>query len=137
MAPVFEDWSRSWLRANRGTSATQIGTWWGNATNQLRRTGERGTEEIDAVGALRNPVTLAAECKWTNRPVSTIVMDLDDYKIRALREAGFRVAERPKIILFSKAGYTDGLRQLAEDHDHIELVEVVTALTNTRESTVG
>jgi AAA+ ATPase superfamily predicted ATPase len=130
VAPVFEDWCRGWLRANRGSVATRVDAWWGNAANQLRRDNERSSEEIDAVGATRNRVTLVAECKWTNRPLrSSIIADLDTYKIPALRDAGFRVVDEPRIVLFSKAGYSEGLRTLAASGERIELVDVPSELT--------
>ncbi len=129
IAPVFEDWCRAWLRANRGRAATTVGAWWGNAANRFRREKERSSEEIDAVGTLRGRVTLVAECKWTNRPLGpAIVAELDTYKIPALEDAGFRVTEKPRIILFSKAGYTPNLRTLAQEDDRIELVDIVTEL---------
>lgn len=129
VAPVFEDWCRSWLRANRGTVASQFGAWWGNAANEVRRTGERSSEEIDAVGTLRGRVTLVAECKWTTRRMTpTIVSDLDTYKFPALRDSGFHVAPRPMIVLFSKAGYSTSLLELARNDSRIELIDVAAAL---------
>jgi AAA+ ATPase superfamily predicted ATPase len=129
VAPVFEDWCRTWLRTNRGGLATQVGQWWGNATNELRRRKERSTEEIDAVGTMRNRVTLVAECKWTNRTLSpSIVDELDAYKIPALHEAGFRITAQPKLILFSKAGYSARLRDLASHDARIELIDVAAEL---------
>jgi hypothetical protein len=75
-------------------------------------------------------VTLVAECKWTNRPLrSSIIADLDTYKIPALRDAGFRVVDEPRIVLFSKAGYSEGLRTLAASGERIELVDVPSELT--------
>ena len=125
VAPVFEDWCRGWLRSNRGSRATKIDVWWGNAANKFRKNKERSSEEIDAVGTLRNRVSLLAECKWTNRLLTPrIVGDLDDYKIPALKESGFNVVDEPKIVLFSKAGYSDSLRDLAEADQRIELVNV-------------
>lgn len=124
VAPVFEDWCRAWLRANRGAIATRVGAWWGNAANRFRREKERSSEEIDAVGTLRNRVTLVAECKWTSRPLGpSIIEDLDTYKIAALRDAGFQI-DSPKIVLFSKAGYTERLSERAGRDRRIELVDV-------------
>lgn len=125
VAPVFEDWCRSWLRSNRGVVATQVGAWWGNSANEFRRSKQRSSEEIDAVGTMRNRVTLIAECKWTSRVITpTIISDLDIYKIPALRDGGFRVASQPKIVLFSKAGYSQALRDLARRDGRVELIDV-------------
>jgi AAA+ ATPase superfamily predicted ATPase len=133
VAPVFEDWCRSWLRANCGDAATAVGPWWGNAATRFRRDKERSSEEIDALGTLRGRVTLAAECKWTNRPLGpSVVADLDTYKIPALKDAGLRVVERPRIVLFSKAGYSAGLRALAETDGRIQLVDVAAEFGGTR-----
>ncbi|MFZ0218338.1 MAG: ATP-binding protein [Candidatus Dormiibacterota bacterium] len=129
VAPVFEDWCRAWLRTNRGTIATSVGAWWGPAANHWRRSGERSSEEIDAVGASRHRVTLVAECKWTARALGpAIVAHLDTYKVPALREAGLEVVEDPRIVLFSKSGYTQALRALARRDDRIELVDVAAEL---------
>ena len=113
---MFEDWCRGWLRAHRSQVATRIGAWWGNSANQHRRTRERSSEEIDAVGALRNRVTLVAECKWTAAKLTP--------SIPALRQSGLKVAERLQIVLFSKAGYSDSLHDQARLDDRIELVDV-------------
>lgn len=129
VAPVFEDWCRAWVRAHRGARATQVGCWWGNAANVHRRAGSRSSEEIDIVGVHRSRVTLVGECKWTTRPLGPdIVQHLEDFKIPALRDAGCRVANSVRIVLFSKAGYTAALRRLAEDRGGIELIDVAAAL---------
>jgi uncharacterized protein len=129
-APVFERWSHAWLRANHATTAINWGRWWGNAANVHRRNKTRSTEEIDAVGLLRNRVTAVAECKWTNKQLTpSIVTDLDTYKIPALRDAGFKVAQDPRIILMCRSGYSDSLMELAADDARIELVDVPDALS--------
>jgi uncharacterized protein len=125
VSPVFEDWCRQWLRGTHGTTATLVESWWGNAANQFRRTKERSSEEINAVGMLRNRVTLVGECKWTNKPLDQgIVTDLERYKIPALRDAGFKIADSLRIVLFAKAGYGQSLRERAVADSRIELVEV-------------
>ena len=129
VAPVFEAWALEWLRANRSDVATRYGNWWGNAANEFRRTKQRSSEEIDAVGTQRGRVTVVAEAKWTNRPLTAaIVGDLDTYKIPALRQSGLKVAARPRIVLLSKSGYAKSLVALAADDDRIELVDVRAAL---------
>jgi len=131
VAPVFEDWCRQRLRAKRGTTATTVDAWWGNAANHFRRDHERSSEEIDAVGTLRGKVTLLAECKWTSKPLSSsIIRDLDTYKVPALRDAGFKIADDHAIVLFSKAGYTDSLRNLADHDSRIELIDVPAELAS-------
>ena len=117
-----------WLRANSAGGATRFGRWWGNAANEFRRTKERSSEEIDAVGSLRNKVVVVAEAKWTTAPLSpTIIDDLETYKIPALRQ-DLNVTARPHIVLFSKSGYTAALQALAARETHITLVDVAQAL---------
>ena len=130
----FEAWCMQWLRANSAGGATKFGHWWGNAANEFRRTKDRSSEEIDAVGSLRNTVTVVAEAKWTTAPLSpTIIDDLETYKIPALRQE-LKVAARPHIVLFSKSGYTAALQALAARETHITLVDVAQALEQARES---
>lgn len=130
VAPVFEAWALEWLRANRAEVATRYGNWWGSAANEFRRTKQRSSEELDAVGTQRGRVTLVAEAKWTNRPLTAaIIGELDTFKIPALRQSGLRVAARPRIVLLSKSGYTDSLVNLAAGDDRIELVDVRAALS--------
>ncbi len=133
VAPVFEIWVLEWLRVNRAELATKWGNWWGNSTNEFRQRKERSTEEIDAVGSQRGRVTVVAEAKWTNRPLTpAIINDLDTYKIPALRQSGLKVVAEPRIILASKAGYSDSLIKLAARGDRIELVDVAAELTAQR-----
>ncbi len=125
VAPVFEDLCREHVRATMGTLATRVGRWWGNSLNQLRRSGERTTEEIDVVGTTRQRVTLVGEAKWTSRPLGQrILHDLADYKIPALTQDGFKLASELTTVLFSRSGYSDGLRARAEDNDKLVLVDV-------------
>lgn len=125
VAPVFEDLCREHVRATMGTIATRVGRWWGNSLNQLRRSGERTTEEIDAVGTARKRVTLVGEAKWSSKPLGErILHDLANYKIPALAQAGFKLASEPTTVLFSRSGYSDGLHARAECNDKLVLVNV-------------
>lgn len=129
VSAVFEAWTLEWLRRNRADVATRWGNWWGNATNEFRRTKQRSSEEIDAVGSQRGWITAVAESKWTSAPMTpAIVSDLDAFKIPALRQSGLRVVAQPRIVLFCKSGYTTKLIDLAAADDRIELVDVRAAL---------
>ena len=129
VAAVFETWMLEWLRSNRAELATKWGNWWGNSTNEFRRTKERSTEEIDAVGSQRGRVTVVAEAKWTNQQLTpAIINDLDTFKIPALRENGLKVVAEPRIILASKAGYSESLIKLAGTSHRIELIDVAAEL---------
>ena len=125
VSPAFEHWCLHWLRVNGIADATRFGNWWGNAANEFRRSRERSTEEIDAVGTVRNRVVVVAEAKWSNRQLTpAIVHDLENFKIPALRQSGLQVVERPEIVLFAKSGYSPSLHRLAEREQHLTLIDV-------------
>jgi uncharacterized protein len=129
-APVFEQWGLAWLRAHHASTAVSWGRWWGNAANVYRRDKTRSTDEVDAVGLLRNRVTAVAECKWTNKQLTpSIVTDLDTYKIPAMRDAGLKVVKEPRIILMCRSGYSASLVRLATTDERIELVDVRSELS--------
>lgn len=125
VAPVFEDACRAHTRRLYGRTATKVGRWWGNARHDLRRTGQRSTEEIDIVGVSRNRVTLVGEVKWTGKPLDvTILRDLAEYKTPALEQAGLKAAPEIRFVLYSKSGYTAGLRRRADEDPLLHLVDV-------------
>lgn len=124
VAPVFESVCRRWVRRNLGSQATQVGPWWGRALDRLRAAGERGSEEIDVVGAARSRVTVVGECKWTSGSMtSRVLADLEGYKIPALRQAGARFpAAGPTILLFSRSGFKKSLVAEAGAREDLRLV---------------
>lgn len=126
IAPDFELLCRRWVRVNLGTVASRVGGWWGPALHELRASHERESEEIDVVGLRRGRVSLVGECKWTTRPVSvSLLADLEKRKLPALRQSGARlVKEGPLVVLFSRGGFTDGLRKAAGERERLRLVEL-------------
>lgn len=124
VAPVFESLCRRWVRRNLGTRATTVGPWWGRSLDRLRAAGERGSEEIDIVGASRSRLTVVGECKWTSgRMTARTLDDLERFKVPALRQAGARpAAGGPTILLFSKSGFKDSLVDLAGARNDVRLV---------------
>lgn len=104
--PVFEDICRQYLvRQNRkrklGDIYSGFSRWWGSnpATRQQ--------EEIDIVGA-GEKVALFGECKW--RTGKTASDELD----KLVRRSANLLAEREReYFLFSKSGFTEGLREKA------------------------
>jgi AAA+ ATPase superfamily predicted ATPase len=124
VAPVFESLCRRWVRRSLGGRATLVGPWWGRALDRLRAAGERGSEEIDIVGAARSRVTIVGECKWTSgRMTAKVLDDLERFKLPALGQAGARFAGGgPKILLFSKSGFKDNLVDIAAERDDVRLV---------------
>lgn len=126
IAPAFESLSRRWVRANLGGEASRIGTWWGPALHELRAKDERQSEEIDVVGLHRGRVSIVGECKWTTKPISvSLLKEIERYKLPALKQSGARLRKGgPLIVLFSRSGFTDGLKTAARDDEKLRLVEI-------------
>jgi hypothetical protein len=125
VAPVFESLCREWTRKELGRDASRVGSWWGNALDELRRGKRRQTEEIDIVGLRRGSVTVVGECKWTNRPLGAQVLsDLETYKLPAIRQAKVKIAAGPLIVLFSKSGFKRNLIEIAAERTDVRLVEL-------------
>lgn len=124
ISPTFEALCRVWVLRTGG--ATRVGAWWGNALNEHRRTKTRTTEEVDVVGLVRSVVTFVGECKWTKMQMPLGVLeDLHNYKVPAMREAKIRFAKGgPQTILFSRGGFSDSLKQIAEHRGDVTLVSV-------------
>lgn len=121
----FEEWARSWTRQAHGRLTSSVSSWWGNAVDAYRRSGERSSEEVDIVGTACSRVTLVGEAKWTNKVMSTDVLDdLYRYKIPALEQAGFKMTANPTILLLSRSGYSVGLRRRAAADPRVVLVDV-------------
>lgn len=138
-APIFEAWALTWLREHRASTAVQWGRWWGPAAVTQprgsdravvgRTNSDRTSEEIDAVGLRRGRVTAVGECRWTTTPMTpSILRDLEEFKIPALRKSNLKVVAQPEIILFCKAGYSPGLVDAAANDPRITLVDVQAAL---------
>jgi hypothetical protein len=127
LAPTIEDIARAWVRRSRIANATRVGGWWGPSLNELRRTGERSTEEIDIVGLRGHRVVLVGEVQWRSDPMDIgILGDLERYKLPALAQVpGTRIGQ-PVIVLFSRAGFTPGLAEVAQGNERIVLVDVDT-----------
>ncbi len=124
VAPAFETLCRRWVRANLGQTASRVGSWWGPALHRLRRAGERKSEEIDVVGTRRGRIAVIGECKWTAKPLSVkILQEIGDYKLPALMQSGAELhPDGATTILFSRAGFTEGLRGVADKRDDLRLV---------------
>jgi AAA+ ATPase superfamily predicted ATPase len=126
VAPVFEAVCREWTRSELGRRASRVGSWWGNALNELRRAKQRQSEEVDVVGLRRGVVTIVGECKWTgNRMTPRTLSDLETYKLPAMVQAKLRLASGgPLIVLFSKSGFQRSLINIAAERDDVRLVEL-------------
>lgn len=125
VAPVFEDLCRDWTRTSYGRMAQRFGSWWGNSRNDLRRTGQRTTEEIDIVGLTDSRVTVMGECRWRNKAMDgNILKEIEDYKLPALRQAGYQLDEDLQLLLFSRSGYSSAVREAASENERIQLVGI-------------
>jgi AAA+ ATPase superfamily predicted ATPase len=125
VAPVFEDLCRDWTRASYGRAAQRFGSWWGNARNDLRRTGQRTTEEIDIVGLSSGRVTVIGECRWRNKAMDgNVLKEIEDYKLPALRQAGYQIDEDLQVLLFSRNGYNSTVKRAASENRHLRLVSI-------------
>lgn len=129
VAPEFEEFARRWTRQKYGSRASKVGAWWGPSLNEHRRSGERQTEEIDIVGLSRNRATVIGEVRWRNSAMDVGYLDeIERFKLPALRQSETKVAEKPLILLFSRGGYTQRLKSIAQAREDLELVDVPTAL---------
>lgn len=125
VAPVFEDLCRDWTRASYGRTAQRFGSWWGNARNDLRRIGQRTTEEIDIVGLTSGRVTVIGECRWRKKAMDgNILKEIEDYKLPSLRQAGYEIDEHLRVLLFSRSGYNSTIRRAASEDRRLRLVSV-------------
>ncbi len=124
VSPVFERLCQRWVRTTLGSRATLVEPWWGRSLDRLRRTGERSGEEIDVVAVARSRVTAVGECKWTSRRMSRrVLLDLEQFKIPALRQAGARFAGgSSQILLFSKSGFEKSLLAEAAERQDVRLI---------------
>jgi hypothetical protein len=107
---AFEEICRAWTLEQFQKTADAVGSWWGPARHDLRRTRARSSEEIDVVGAHRRRATVIGEVKWTGQPMGIQVLrDLEQYKIPALEQSGVD-ASSAEIILFSRSGFAPALQ---------------------------
>jgi uncharacterized protein len=124
LAPTIEGIARGWARRTGLAGATRIGSWWGPALDEFRTSGARMREEIDVVGIARGRVVLVGEVRWRNRPMDVgILGEIERFKLPALRRAT-RVVNRPMVMLVSRSGFSQGLREAATNGGHIRLVEL-------------
>jgi len=115
MGRVFEEISRQflWQQLLRGKSAVRfaaLGRWWGANTAKRRQ------EEIDIVAEENKTRALYCECKWTNEPVGSSVLE-------TLIERSNLLKHKEKYYcIFSKSGFTQGCEQLAMQQGNTRLV---------------
>jgi uncharacterized protein len=124
VAPVFEDICRDWTRTNYGGIAQRVGGWWGHSRNDLRRTGQRTNEEIDIVGISHDRITLIGECRWRTKAMDgNVLREIEEYKLPALHQDGYRIDQNLQILCFSRGGYSPTLKRAATENEHVRLIE--------------
>lgn len=133
VSPTFERLSREWV-IRGGAEASRVGSWWGRSTNAERKRGERTTEEVDVVGMKASTVTVVGECKWTRAKMGLETLsDLERFKLPAMAESGARFRRGgPAIVLFSRSGFSDGLRNVAKARSEIALVDMIQLVADLR-----
>ncbi|MGH2914777.1 MAG: ATP-binding protein [Solirubrobacteraceae bacterium] len=132
IAPTFEELCVRYTRRVHGADAPKVGSWWGLSLNKHRQSRERLTEEIDVVGAQRRSLKVAGECKWTSTPMPKAVLDdLRTHKLPAIQQEGrLRIpASGPRILLFSRSGFSPELIRSAEADDALTLVDLDSLVT--------
>lgn len=118
----FEHVFHRWVRQQYPT-AQKVGWWWGKAANVHRVARTRSSEEVDMVGLAARKVIVVGEAKWTNDPLSyDVLTDLIDFKLPALVDAGMRVPPTREIVLTSRAGFRDGLKNAAATMSDVHLI---------------
>lgn len=115
MGFVFEEickqylWKKN-LRGNLPIDFTDLGRWWGNDPIKKIQT------EIDILADNEENEAIFAECKWRNEKVGeTELKDLQ-------HQSTLFHYKRNVLILFSKSGFTEGCRKLAEEFGDVLLI---------------
>jgi hypothetical protein len=115
--PPFERACRAWVREHLGRDRRlpdggSVGAWWGQVP--APQDGPRKTRAAEAEIVVRtgDRVTLVGEVKWSQTPVGPRALD----QVLAVLP-GIPGADRQStcLVLFSRSGFTDALRALADD----------------------
>lgn len=111
IGPVFEDCCREWVGrySSLGDDALDVGSWWSR----------RGDVEVDIVTLTKRAYGLLGSCKWSTRQVGEGALD-DLYDARGVLG---RPAATARLVLFSRAGFTDAVRTRAAE-ENVTLVDV-------------
>lgn len=115
MGTVFEEICKQylWKQLFNGTCTvefTDLGRWWGTDPATHRQ------EEIDIIGEADHNTLLLGECKWTNEKVDKAILETLIYRGHLFRHA------KKHYYLFSKTGFTQGCRDIADDLRNISLI---------------
>jgi len=106
---TFEEYCRHWLHLNSKMLLSEVGSWWGN--NPLITDASASAVEIDivALGIEKDELALG-ECKWRNELTGLSVGE------KLLERASFFPHKKIDLYIFSKADFTEDLKEFAIDH---------------------
>ena len=115
MGFVFEEICKQYLwqenlKGNLPIDFTDMGRWWGNDPVKKEQT------EIDILADNEENEAIFAECKWRNENVGEA--ELKDLQ----HQSTLFHYKRNVLVLFSKSGFTDGCRKLAEEMKDVLLI---------------
>ncbi|MFV2061938.1 MAG: ATP-binding protein [Chloroflexota bacterium] len=116
--PAFEQLCRDYVRERIGRDARlpasgAVGAWWGSVKTRVDGKPRNVQCEADVVAGSRDEVTLVGEAKWSD----------DDVGLDALKQLRTAAAAVPgtndqtRLALFSRTGFEDRLRAVAEQED--------------------
>lgn len=107
----FEAIAQAYVLSSTELLITEIGRWWGPDP------ATKSEEEIDLVACDREGVWIFGECKWTNTPMSEATL-----KTLLYRSTLVTTSSEVSFWLFSKSGFTDSLKAIAEHDKRVRLV---------------
>jgi AAA+ ATPase superfamily predicted ATPase len=109
----FETIAQAYVLSSTKLLITEIGRWWGPDP------ATKVEEEIDLVAYDAEGRWIFGECKWTNTPVSEATL-----KTLIYRSTLVTTSSDVSFYLFSKSGFTDSLKAIAERDRRVRLVGV-------------
>ncbi|MEO3888121.1 ATP-binding protein [Nonomuraea sp. B5E05] len=124
--PHFEDLAREWCFLHAST-ATLNGTASTVRPSEISCRAHRHGHELDIVVSEANSfagdrITAIGEAKGTLAPMDVAQLQRLEH-LRALLP-DTRVDEQPKLLLFARSGFTDGLTEVARGRSDVELVDL-------------
>ena len=118
VSPLFERLCGMALPALVDRQFQSVGQWW------------HREHELDVLGLTNNGI-VAGECKFTTSPVNAgVLRNLERTAERVEWSEGTRESA-PLYVLFSRAGFSDDLRQQTENRADVELFDLQDVLTPT------
>ena len=116
VSPLFERLCQRSLRRLIDRQFSEVGQWWFKEY------------ELDVLG-LSESGLVAGECKFTNSPVSEgVLTDLERTTTEVQWSQGPPDGE-PLYVLFSRSGYTDDLKRVAETRDDVQLFDLAAVIS--------